>query len=100
MFLWTPLEDLSIDVPITNVGLILEKLRGFQLFGESAIGTSQNSISNFFEKNSNFCVSMLYLVAAREDLSINASNTNVEVTSTQSQGDFLSRGSEGYGHSA
>ena len=35
--------------------LILTKLGWFQLFG-----TSQNSISNFFEKNSNFWVSMLY----------------------------------------
>ena len=42
-------EDLSIDVTITNVGLILTKLRWFQLFG-----TSQNSISNFFEKKLGF----------------------------------------------
>ena len=35
-------EDLSIDETITNVGLILTKLRKIQLFG-----TSQNSISNF-----------------------------------------------------
>ena len=49
-------EDLSIDVSITNVGLILTKLRRFQLFS-----TSQNSISNFFEKKkkSIFWVSML-----------------------------------------
>ena len=45
-------EALSIDVLITNEGLILTKLRWFQLFV-----TSQNS--NFFEKNSNFWVSML-----------------------------------------
>ena len=38
-------EDLSIDETITNVLLILKKLRRIQLFG-----TSQNSISNFFEK--------------------------------------------------
>ena len=36
-------EDLSIDVSITNVRLILTKLRWFQLFVKS-----QNS--NFFEK--------------------------------------------------
>ena len=35
-------EDLSIDVSITNLGLILTKLRLFHLFG-----TGQNSISNF-----------------------------------------------------
>ena len=48
-------EDLSIDVSITNVGLILTKLRSFQLFG-----TSQNLISNFFEKKIKF--SNLYAV--------------------------------------
>ena len=37
-------EDHSIDVSITNVGLILTKLRRFQHFG-----TSQNSISTFFK---------------------------------------------------
>ena len=42
-------EDLSIDVSITNVGLILTKLRWFQLFGKS-----QNLISNFFEKKIKF----------------------------------------------
>ena len=47
-------QDLSIDVSITIVGLILTKLGWFQLFS-----TSQNSISNFFFLNSNFWVSML-----------------------------------------
>ena len=42
-------EDLSIDVSITNVGMILMKLGWFQLFG-----TSQNSFSNFFEKKIKF----------------------------------------------
>ena len=42
-------EDLSIDVSITIVGLILTKLGWFQLFG-----TSQNSISNFIEKKIKF----------------------------------------------
>ena len=37
------LEDLSIDVSDTNVGLILTKLRRFQLFVKIRI-------SNFFEK--------------------------------------------------
>ena len=48
------LEDLSIDVSITNVGLILTKLRWFQLFVKS-----QNSNFELFWKNSNFWVSML-----------------------------------------
>ena len=38
-------EDFPIDVLITKVGLILMKLRWFQLFG-----TSQNSISKFKKK--------------------------------------------------
>ena len=45
MFPWcSTLEDLSIDVSDTNVGLILTKLRRFQLFVKIRI-------SNFFEKN-------------------------------------------------
>ena len=51
-------EDLTIDVSIANVRLILTKLRWFRLFSTSQ-NTSQNSISNFFEKNSNFWVSIL-----------------------------------------
>ena len=45
-------EDHSIDVSIADVGLILTKLRWFQLFVKS-----QNS--NFFLKKSNFGVSMV-----------------------------------------
>ena len=49
-------EDHSIDVSITNVGLILTKLRWFQLFVKS-----QNSnFELFWKKKSNFWVSMLY----------------------------------------
>ena len=40
---WSTREDHSIDVSITNVGLILTKLRWFQLF-------VKNQNSNFFEK--------------------------------------------------
>ena len=47
-------EDHSIDVSITNVGLILTKLRWFQLFVKS-----QNSnFELFWKKKSNFWVSM------------------------------------------
>ena len=43
-FLWCSIrENLSIDVSITNVGLILTKLRWFQLF-------VKRQISNSFEK--------------------------------------------------
>ena len=48
-------EDLSIDVSITNVGLILTMLRWFQHFVKS-----QNSSFELFWKKSNFWVSMLY----------------------------------------
>ena len=48
-------EDLSVDVSITNVRLILTKLRWFQLFA-----TSQNSnFKLFWKKKSNFLVSMV-----------------------------------------
>ena len=40
---WSTREDHSIDASITNVGLILTKLRWFQLF-------VKNQNSNFFEK--------------------------------------------------
>ena len=63
-------EDLSVDVSITYVALILTKLRWFQLFVKS-----QNSnFELFWKKNQIFgfpCCS------TREDLSINVSITNV-----------------------
>ena len=66
-------EDLSIDETITNVLLILKKLRRIQLFG-----TSINSISNFFEKKIRFpCCS------TQEDLSIDVSITNVGLILTK-----------------
>ena len=63
-------EDLSIDVSITNVGLILTKLRWFQLFVKS-----QNSNFELFWKINQifgfpWCIT-------REDLSIDVSITNV-----------------------
>ena len=50
---WSTREDLCIGVSITNVGLILTKLRWFQLFV-----TSQNSNFKLFWKKSNYWVSM------------------------------------------
>ena len=69
-------EDFSIDVSITNVGLILTKLRLFQLFAKS-----QNSnFELFWEKNQIFgfpcCIT-------REDLSIDVSITNVGLILTK-----------------
>ena len=69
-------EDLSIDVLITNVGLILTKLGWFQLFG-----TSQNSISNFFEKKNQ--IFEFPRCSTREDLSIDVSITNVGLILTK-----------------
>ena len=66
-------EDLSIDMSITNVGLILTKLRWFQRFS-----TSQNSNFELFEKKLGFpCCS------TREDLSIDVSITNVGLILTK-----------------
>ena len=70
------LEDLSIDVSIANVGLILTKLRWFQLFVKSKIW-----ISNFFEKK----IQILGFpsCSTREDLSIDVSITNVGLILTK-----------------
>ena len=69
-------EDLSIDVSITNVGLILTKLRLFQLFS-----TSQNSnFELFWKKNQIFGLASC---SSREDLSIDVSITNVGLILTK-----------------
>ena len=71
-------EDLSIDVSITNVGLILTKLRWFQLFVKS-----QNSnLKLFWKKNCGFHG----VVATREDLFIDVSITNVGLILTKLRG--------------
>ena len=67
------LEDLSIDVSDTNVGLILTKLRRFQLFVKIRI-------SNFFEKKTYFGFPWC---STREDLSIDVSITNVGLILTK-----------------
>ena len=69
-------EDLSIDVSITNVGLILTKLRWFQLFVKS-----QNSnFELFWKKNQIFGFPWC---STREDLSIDVSITNVGLILTK-----------------
>ena len=60
-------EDLSIDVSITNVGLILTKLRLFQLFV-----TNQNSNFELFWKKFKF-LGFHGVASTREDLSIDVS---------------------------
>ena len=69
-------EDLSIDVWITNVGLILAKLKWFQL-----VSTSQISISNFLEKKNQ--ISGFPWCSTREDHSIDVSITNVGLILTK-----------------
>ena len=72
-------EDLSIDVLITNVGLILTKLRWFQLFVKS-------QISNFkllWKKIKNFGFP---LCSTCENLSIDASITFVGLILTKLRG--------------
>ena len=48
-------EDISIDVSITNVGLISSKLGWFQLFAKSQI----LNFELFWKKKSNFWVSIV-----------------------------------------
>ena len=69
-------EDLSIDVSFTNVGLILTKLRLFQLFV-----ISQNSYFNFKKKKKKK-IGVLWCSTC-EDLSIDLSITNVGLISTK-----------------
>ena len=69
-------EDLSIDVSITNVGLILTKLWWFQLFVES-----QNSNFELFWKKNQ--ILGFPWCSTREDLSIDVSITNVGLILTK-----------------
>ena len=69
-------EGLSIDVSITNVGLILTKLWWFQLFVES-----QNSNFELFWKK--FQILGFPWCSTCEDLSIDVSITNVGLTLTK-----------------
>ena len=74
-------EDLSIDASITNVGLILTKLRSFQLFVKS-------QISNFFGKKFKFfgfhCVVLVKTFPLMYQI------TNVELILTKLRGFLFS----------
>ena len=72
------LEDLSIDVSIANVGLILTKLRWFQLFVKS-----QNSNFELFWKKKKIQILGFPWCSTREDLSIDVSITNVGLILTK-----------------
>ena len=69
-------KDLSIDVSITIVGLILTKLRWFQLFVKS-----QNSNFELFLKKNN--IFGFPWCSTRENLSIDVSITNVGLILTK-----------------
>ena len=69
-------EDLSIDVSIINVGLILTKLRWFQIFA-----TSQNSNFELFWKKNQ--INRFPWCSTREDHSIDVSITNVGLILTK-----------------
>ena len=70
-------EDLSIDVSIINVGLILTNLWWFQLFS-----TSQNSNFELFCKKKNQIFGFL-CCSTREDLPIDVLITNVGLILTK-----------------
>ena len=71
-------EDHSIDVSITNVGLILTKLRWFQLFVKS-----QNSNFKLFWKKKKILIYGFPCRSTREDHSIDVSITNVGLILTK-----------------
>ena len=76
-------EDLSVDVSITNVGLILTKPGQFffSAYGNSGYGQNSNSsISNFLK---NFHISGFPWCSTRGDLSIDVSITNVGLILTK-----------------
>ena len=79
----TTREDLSIDVSIANVGLILTKLRWFlfSAFGNS--GYWQNSISSISNFLKNFHIFGFPWCSTRENLSIDVSITNVGLILTK-----------------
>ena len=76
-------EDLSIDASITNVGLISTKLRWFQLFTKSQI----SNFELFWKKIQIFGFP---LCSSRENLSIDASITNVGLILTKLSGFLFS----------
>ena len=69
-------EDLTIDVPITNVGLILTKLRWFQLF----IKSQNSNFELFWKKNQ---ILGFPWCSTREDLTIDVPITNVGLILTK-----------------
>ena len=71
----------SVDVSITNVGLISTKPGRFLFLAYGRSGLGQNSISNFFEKKNQ--ILGFPCCSTREDLSIDVSITNVGLILTK-----------------
>ena len=77
-------EDLSVDVSITYVGLILTKPGRFLFtaYGNSAYGQNSISLISNFLKKKNHIFGFSWC-STREDLSIDESITNVGLISTK-----------------
>ena len=76
-------EDLSVDVSITNVGLILTKTGRFFFLAYGNSGYGQNTISSISNFLKNFHISGFPCCSTREDLSIDVSITNVGLILTK-----------------
>ena len=76
-------EDLSIDVSITNVGLILTKPGRFFFSAYGNSGYGQNSILSISNFLKNFHISGIPCCSTREDQSIDVSITNVGLILTK-----------------
>ena len=76
-------EDLSVDISITNVGLILTKPGRFCFSAYGNSGFGQNSISSISNFLKNFHIFGFPWCSTREDLSIDVSITNVGLILTK-----------------
>ena len=76
-------EDLSVDVSITYVGLILTKPGRFFFWAYGNSGYGQNSISSISNFLKKFQISGFPWCSTREDLSIDVSITNVGLILTK-----------------
>ena len=86
--------DLSIDVSITNEGLILTKIRWFQLFDTSHNAGKSKLNFKFKKKNQIF---QFPCCNTHKDLSIDASITNVGLILTMPGWFFFSGYRHGFG---
>ena len=76
-------EDLSVDVSITNVGLIVTKPGRFRFSAYGNSGYRQNSISSISNFLKKLNISGFPWCSTREDLSIDVSITNVGLILTK-----------------